>query len=193
MSDARRLHSEPSSPHGAKGDTHGRHIRRRDTASDTRSDRTLTSYPVGQGEYNFPPPVGFPPKSFPPAGSHHFGREPSARAHKSRRRRSAPRRVMPLAAMRPARRANSGRAAAYFVSLRAALQRSAPAQPPLRTGERRAARTARKAPHGTFGGVILRQTHAPQAVGISVFPPEARRDAFSGGLPDAYDSGRESR
>ena len=140
------------SPHGVKGDTHGRHIERRDTASDTRSDRTLTSYPVGQGEYNFPPPAGFPPKSFPPAGPHHFGREPSARAHKSRRRRSAPRRVMPLAAMRPARRANSGRAAAYFVSLRAALPRSAPAQPPLRTGERRAARTARKAPHGRHIG-----------------------------------------
>ena len=71
-SDTRRLHSERMSPHGVKGDTHGRHIRRRDTASDTR-------------------------------------------------------------------------------------------------------------------------THAPQAVGISVSPSEARRDAFSGVLPDAYDSGRESR
>ena len=63
-----------------------------------------------------PPPAGSPKNHSPRRGPTILGGTFGARVRATSLPRKIPRQIMPLAAMRPARRANSGRAAAYFVS-----------------------------------------------------------------------------
>ena len=67
-------------------------------------------------EIQQPPPVGSPKNHSPRRGPTILGGTFGARVRATSLPRSFPRQIMPLAAMRPARRANSGRAAAYFES-----------------------------------------------------------------------------
>ena len=63
-----------------------------------------------------PPPAGSPKNHSPRRGPTILGGTFGARVRATSLPRRSPRQIMPLAAMRPARRANSGRAAAYFES-----------------------------------------------------------------------------
>ena len=67
-------------------------------------------------ETQLPPPAGSPKNHSPRRGPTILGGTFGARVRATSLPRKIPRQIMPLAAMRPARRANSGRAAAYFVS-----------------------------------------------------------------------------
>ena len=63
-----------------------------------------------------PPPAGSPKNHSPRRGPTILGGTFGTRVRATSLPRKIPRQIMPLAAMRPARGANSGRAAAYFVS-----------------------------------------------------------------------------
>ena len=136
--------------------------RRRDTASDTRSDRTLTSYPVGQGECNSPPLLRVPPEIVPPCGAPPFregtvgtrAQEPS-----------------------PTRRVSSGYATCRHAPRPKGEQRARgcvlcePARGAPTVGACPASTPNRRETSSPHGGVILRQTHAPQTVMYKEYTP----------------------